>query len=402
MRTGILGFVPLRLTQAREARGLSITELAELTGVSRQSISNYENSKQAPGHAILNRIAEKLKLPIRFFLKPCQRRDNKIFFRALSAATQQARVMAGRRTEWLQDIIDYLGEMIEFLPENVPNYDIGNNPLILTNNDIENITSECRQKWGLKDGPISNVVLLFENNGIIITRLKLYTTVMDSFSVWYEDYNLPIIILGDDKRIAVRSRFDAAHELGHLILHRSVDRFGGFYKEGYFAEMEKQAHRFSSAFLLPAQSFTSDFGYPSLDAFWALKTKWKVSIKAMIKRCHDLNIIDDDYAKKLYIGYNRRGWNKGEPFDDEWHPEEPVFSRRCVELIVKDKVQTREGILSDLHFSDVDIEELASLERGYLTRKSIIEPSPQLKNQKNSISPHGGPGTVIPFSRKKE
>jgi Zn-dependent peptidase ImmA (M78 family) len=396
MITGIPDFTPMRLTQAREARGLSLTELADLCGVSRQSISNYENSKQSPTQSVLERIAEKLNLPTQFFLRPYQQRDNsRIFFRALSAATKKARTRAGRRLEWLEETIDYLKEFIDFLPVNIPNFDVGKSLHILHNDDIEKIANDCRREWGLGDGPISNMVRLLENQGTIMALLRLDANNLDSFSVWYK--NMPIIVIGNDKCSAVRLRFDSAHELGHLVLHRSIDKIGR-----YFKEVEDQASRFASAFLLPAKAFTKDFSYPTLNSFLSIKRKWKVSIKAMIKRCHDLNIISDDYAQKLYINYSQRRWTKNEPFDDELKPEEPMFSHRCIDLMIKEKIQSREGILGNLPFASNDIEELLTLPRGFFARTSNVELMPQLKNQKKSTIPHGEPGTVIPFSRKKD
>ena len=311
MITGIPDFTPMRLTQAREARGLSLTELADLCGVSRQSISNYENSKQIPTQLVLERIAEKLNLPTQFFLRPYQQRDNsRIFFRALSAATKKARTRAGRRLEWLEETIDYLKEFIDFLPANIPNFDVGKSPHILHDDEIEDIATKCRREWGLGDGPIPNMVRLLENQGTIMALLRLDANNLDSFSVWYS--NMPIIVVGNDKCSAVRLRFDSAHELGHLVLHRSIDKIGR-----YFKEVETQASRFASAFLLPAKAFAKDFSYPTLNSFLSIKMKWKVSIKAMIKRCHDLNIISDNYAQKLYINYNQRRWTREEPFDNE-------------------------------------------------------------------------------------
>lgn len=134
MITGVPDFTPMRLTQAREARGLSLIELADLCGVSRQSISNYENSKQIPTQSVLERISKTLNLPIQFFLRPYKQRDNsRIFFRALSAATKKARTRAARRLEWLEEIIDYLREFIDFLPVNIPNFDVGQMPHTLDN-----------------------------------------------------------------------------------------------------------------------------------------------------------------------------------------------------------------------------------------------------------------------------
>jgi Zn-dependent peptidase ImmA (M78 family)/DNA-binding XRE family transcriptional regulator len=394
MRTAIPGFTPMRLTQAREARGLSLTVLADLCGISRQSISNYENGKQSPSHSVLERIADKLNLPTQFFLRPYQDRDNsRIFFRALSAATKQARTRAKRRLEWLEETIDYLREFIDFLPVNIPDFDVGKTPHNLHNNDIEKIAKECRREWGLGDGPISNVVRLLENQGTMIALLRLDANNLDSFSIWY--LNTPIIVIGNDKCSAVRLRFDSAHELGHLVLHRSIEKIGR-----YFKEVEVQASRFASAFLLPAEAFTKDFSYPTLNSFLSIKRKWKVSIKAMIKRCYDLNIIDDDDAKRLYMNYNQRRWAKEEPFDNELPVEEPMFNRRCVELIINEKIQSREGILGNLAFTSNDIEELLSLPKGYLTNNSNIEYLPQVRKPMVSKDPSGG--TVIPFDKKRE
>ena len=396
MITGIPDFTPMRLTQAREARGLSLTELADLCDISRQSISCYENSKKIPTQLVLERIAEKLNLPIQFFLRPYEQRDNsRIFFRALSAATKKARTRAARRLEWLEETVDYLREFIDFLPVNIPNFDIGKIPPTLHNDEIEEIAINCRHEWGLGDGPISSMVRLLENQGAIMALLRLDANNLDSFSVWYS--STPIIVVGNDKCSAVRLRFDIAHELGHLILHRSIDKIGR-----YFKEIEDQASRFASAFLLPAKAFAKDFSYPTLNSFLSIKRKWKVSIKCMIKRSHDLNLISDNYAQKLYINYNQRRWTRNEPFDDELKPEEPIFSRRCIDLMIKEKIQSREGILSNLAFASNDIEELLTLPRGFFARTSNVELMPQLKNQKKSTVPHGGPGTVVPFSRKKD
>ena len=52
-----------RLTEGRELRGLSVAELAEQIGVTRQSIYKYENGTQAPSEETVERTQ-----PSRFFL----------------------------------------------------------------------------------------------------------------------------------------------------------------------------------------------------------------------------------------------------------------------------------------------------------------------------------------------
>jgi Zn-dependent peptidase ImmA (M78 family)/DNA-binding XRE family transcriptional regulator len=397
MAVGTLGFVAERLVEAREARGLSITDLADLTGIAKQLISEYEKGKKTPSPESFSRLADKLNLPHRFFFKsPPQINREQIFFRSLSAATKKARLRAERRLNWFEEIIEYLTHFIELLPVNIPNYDIGNDPNIISLEDVEELALKCRREWGLGDGPISNVVRLLENNGIIVARQELDATTLDSFSRWSSE-NIPIIVLGIDKRSAVRSRLDAGHELGHLVLHRSIDKLGGT----RLAIIEHQAFRFASAFLLPARSFVNDFSFPSLDVFLNLKLKWKVSIAAMIFRCKELSIIDDYQYSYLFKSYNKRGWKKREPYDDEIIVETPVFISRCIDLIINEKIQAPEDILNNLIWPNSDLEGLIGLPRGYLTRSSVATPLPQLKNQKKSTLGHG-PGTIIPFSRKKD
>lgn len=397
MRPGTTGFVPQRLLAAREARGLTATELADLTGVTRQSISAYEKGKQTPSPMVLTRISEKLNLPSAFFLKrPYQRDQNPISFRSLSAATKRARIRAEMRLDWLKETIDYLSQFVDLLPVNVPNFDVGKDPSVLSLEEIEDIAAKCRREFGLGDGPISNMVRLLENHGVIVTRQELNAPKLDAFSKWFSSNGVPIVVLGADKHSAVRSRLDAAHELGHLVLHCSVRKMGAFIKI-----VEAQAFRFASAFLLPAETFTRDFGFPSLDTLWMLKSKWKVSIGAMVKRCQELGIIDEDHATRLWINYNRRGWKKKEPLDDTLPVEEPVFIRRCIELIVREKVQSREDILTGLSLTDSDVEDLTGLPRGYFRRgTSGVEPLPRLRKPKSSKVDHHN-GSVVQFTRKK-
>jgi hypothetical protein len=60
--------------------------------------------------------------------------------------------------------------------------------------------------------------------------------------------SLSVIILFADKGKKDRSRFDAAHELGHLVMH------GPSTPEEQLKEVERQAHQFAAAFLTPETS----------------------------------------------------------------------------------------------------------------------------------------------------
>ena len=199
-----------------------------------------------------------------------------------------------------------------------------------------------------------------EFNGVIVSKIEVDAEKLDAFSQWSKVADTPFVVLGVDKASAVRSRFDAAHELAHLLIHRGVDR-RRINDPADYKLMEEQAHRFSSALLLPASAFAKEMWAPSLDTFVSLKRRWGVSIQAMIMRCRDLSIINDDQEKRLWINLNRRGWKKEEPLDNLMEPETPKLIRRSIEMLISENVRRPEHIIADLHIASSDIEELAGL-----------------------------------------
>jgi Zn-dependent peptidase ImmA (M78 family) len=111
--------------------------------------------------------------------------------------------------------------------------------------------------WGLNPSPIQDLVGLLESNGLFIARDDLEAPALDSFSEYVREDQTAYCVLGTEKASAVRSRFDAAHELGHVLLHRTVtDKY--IRRTDMFKLLESQAHRFAGAFLLPASSFATD------------------------------------------------------------------------------------------------------------------------------------------------
>ncbi len=399
MKPGTPGFVGERLREAREAHEMTITALSEILGVSKQAISQYEKGVQTPRPEVMERLAARLNLPMRFFLQPRpETAFNTVFFRSMSSATNSARGRGKIRFGWLKEMVAYLRQFVLFKDVHLPDFDIPQDPLVLNPEKIEWYARECRRKWDMGDGAITNVVLLLENNGIVVTRGQLGEK-LDAFSEWSTSDNTPYIFLGTDKQTAVRSRFDAAHELGHLLLHRSIPK-NLLNNSRDFNLIERQADRFAAAFLLPAEIFLRDLSFPSLDAFRVLKEKWKVSIQMMIMRCWHLNIVNDEERQRLFVNLNRRGWRKKEPLDDRLAPERPVFLRRCFELLIENHVQSREDILSTLPFRISDIEELTELPKGFLEEQgNKIEPLPRLASPRSDRRPTSG-ADIIPFKRQ--
>jgi len=384
MASGTYGFRGERLKEAREARGMTAASLAEQLSITRSAVSQFETNRTSPSPEIMHKISGVLNLPQRFFVREPFRPGKKhFFFRCLSSATKAARARIKRKHEWLQDLVGFLSHYVEFPRENLPDLDLPSNPLDLTENDIENAAAELRRYWGLGQAPISNVVWLLENNGVIVTRMVLGEQIegsseartikgdggLDALSIWAE--NVPYIILGADKASAARSRFDAAHELGHLILHRKACEWvsegsDDLEKKNRFRTQEEQAHRFSGAFLLPKEQFKSEFYVASLDALRTLKERWRTSIGMMIKRAGDLALIDIDEQKRLWVNLSRRGWRTHEPLDDKLVLEQPRLLRGAILLLLEQGILSKAVVREAVPFASDDIETLCNLGSGFL------------------------------------
>src|SRR5438094_162699 len=83
----------------------------------------------------------------------------------------------------------------------------------------------------------------FEPSDDNLRALAIDAKEVDAFSMWHGE--TPFVFL-NTKKSCERSRFDAAHELGHLVLHRHGVPQG--------QQAEAEANAFASAFLMPRAS----------------------------------------------------------------------------------------------------------------------------------------------------
>ena len=345
MKVGTPGFVGERLREAREARGLTSASLASILGVTPAAMTQYENGDQTPRPEVMGAIASTLRIPPSFFLTPTKRELGVIFWRSLQSATKLARNIAARRLGWVQDITQTLASHLEFRPLNLPDLKLPRDPLAISDETIDILAMECRRYWGLGDGPIPNVAMLLEQNGVVLARDDLQETALDALLKWCPEERSAYCLVSSAKDSAVRGRFNLLHELGHLILHRSLDRWH-LENLKLHGIIEAQAFRFAGAIALPTESFAGDVYSFSLDAFLTLKPKWKMSAGVMIKRCESLGILREETAQKLWRSVASRGWRTSEPLDDELPHEQPQMLKEAMEFVLN-KGLIREELVGD-------------------------------------------------------
>jgi Zn-dependent peptidase ImmA (M78 family)/transcriptional regulator with XRE-family HTH domain len=358
MVVGVPAFQPNRLTQARALRQIpSLTALAELTGLSKQILSRYEAGEAKPTEENLVTLARTVNLPITFFLKPMpQISEQPIMFRSMAAALRTER---GRARELLRLSVEagqYFSEELELPPLNLPRLNSRGDIRAISDSFIEEAAIETRRVLGFPSGPLPNLVTLTERCGVMVGRTRLADKELDGVSQWSD--TLPCVLLNSTKSPA-RSRFDLAHELGHLVLHSFLSP-DIIESRTLFNLVENQAHRFASALLLPADEFQSELLQLTLDEFVYLKPRWQVSVQAMMRRARDLDVVDDDGYLRMIKQVSARKWRMHEPLEDVVAKERPTLLQSCLQAIAEGLDAGVEMLRTALPFLSV-LEELADI-----------------------------------------
>jgi Zn-dependent peptidase ImmA (M78 family)/DNA-binding XRE family transcriptional regulator len=311
-----------RLKLAREANGLSQTDLAKaIKTVTAPAISQFESGLIKPSAQTLAEIAKALKFPITFFTTPSEPSDREAFFRSLRGARAKHKSAARALAEIASLLVGALEEFVEF-----PMLDVLRRPLPPSAGQhlVEKAAEDLRAEWGISDGPISNVIAELERHGIVVARLPLNVNEIDAFSVAFEAR--PIVVLSSDKGAVDRSRFDAAHELGHLVMHRAPE-------EDEHARIERQAHWFAAAFLAPAEQLVYELpDHADWQRLATLKRRWGLSMSSLLIRARDLKRISDAEYVRAMKYMSMKGWRKTEPVQ-LGHPERPTLLGKATELL---------------------------------------------------------------------
>ena len=375
-------FNPKRLKEARLIRGLTISELAEVIGVSKQAVSQFELGDITPKTETVMAIINTLKFPKSFFYREFKEQNiGNTFFRANATATKKSKEAQYNKSLLAGYLYDYLSEYIEFPELNLP--DISNfSTCDWDNESIEALALQVREFWGIDDKPITNIVNLFERNGIIVFSVNTESEKVDAF--FQQRKGRPFIFLGNEKQSASRRQFDGAHELGHLLMHDYIHN-QDILNSTEFKQMENQSNRFSSAFLLPAKPFAKTVTSTSLIHFIELKRYWNVSIAAMLYRCLDLKIIDESRYTSLVKQMSMKKMRTKEPLDDVIPLQEPVILRKSVQLLLDKKIKNELELIQEMSVPQEYIEMFCNLDSGSLNFKEP-EPAIRLVNKGNNES----------------
>lgn len=309
-----------RLRRAREIRGFTQVELLQRAGnpISAPALSQLERGVTRPGPGTLVALADAVGFPIGYFASRLgtggAEPEPTGYFRSLRSTSARDRKRALGHVFLLHDLVVAIEARLRLPDVNLP---LALADAATTRSEVEAIAASVRARFGLPAGPFEDVVRTLERHGAVVVRLSIGIAQVDAFSVTFDDR--PLVVLTSDKLNRFRSRFDAAHELGHAVMHRDVT--------GWEREAEQQAHWFSAAMLMPAEDITVELpATADWRRFLDLKAEWKVSIAALLKRAQTLNKMSDHTYTNAMKVMSMRGWRRQEPGDDALGPPEaPVL-----------------------------------------------------------------------------
>jgi Zn-dependent peptidase ImmA (M78 family)/DNA-binding XRE family transcriptional regulator len=401
MTKGINELQPARLEQALSARSLTKGQLASLVGVAASTVTKWCKGDQAPEADTFERLASVLNVQTEWLTRPMLQPVSAPLYRSNASALKAARAKLEARTEWTQEIAALLSDHVDYPQVNLPERDF-QDPEQISSADIEAAAEECRKLWQLGSAPIQDLALAAESAGIVVVREETEISAIEGLSSWSALLGHPIVLLSADKANAFRSRFDLAHEIGHLILHKHIPRAD---ERDRYNQMEKQAHRFAGALLLPAEAFANEVRVPpNLDNLLILKQRWGASVAAMMMRLHALGLLSDDEKLTLFKRRSARWGSKAEPGDDKWRPEVPRLLRRTVELLISEGVLPTESIPRYLGFSPSDVEKLCGLRENYFSTSAEVVELATLRASRTPTEPkqqfNGERATVVSIFKK--
>ncbi len=331
-------FTTSRLTIARERRRFSKKALAEIVSVTPHTILRYEAGEIEPTDEVISRLSQALGFPTGFFSEPDidGPPGDAASFRSMSAISAKERNAALAAGTLAYIVSDWVEQRFD-----LPEPDL----LDLSGDTPEMAAVSLRERWALGERPIKNMVHLLEAKGVRLFSMAENTLSVDAFSVWRGEK--PYVFLNTIKS-AEHSRHDAAHELGHLVLHKH----GG--PRGRAAE--DQANAFASAFLMPASDVLALLPrVHTLNQVIEAKKRWAVSVMSLVHRLNKLKIMSDWQYRMFCIDATDRGYRRAEPFGIA--REHSIVWQKVLTALWNERT-TKSDIAREVHIPAEEIENL--------------------------------------------
>lgn len=268
---------PDLLRVARQLRGLQQGDAAQRLGISQAMLSRVENRLSPFAGDLIDRAATVFGMPRTFFVQtdtvlgapvsvhPMWRKKAAVCAREMDQIVAELNVRLMHMRRLLRAVEIEATYPIPSLP--VDEFE-----------SVERIAALARAQWQMPAGPIHNLTRALEAAGIVVVHSDMAGSAVDG--VTFSAPGLPPLIVLNGNQPADRMRFTLAHELGHLVMHRTQPT----------QQMEEQANEFASFFLMPTQDIRPYYSRRiDLRLLAELKPVWRVSMASLLMRARSLD-----------------------------------------------------------------------------------------------------------------
>jgi len=281
------GGIGANLQRLRGMRGLTQDAAAQAAGLSRAAYRNLEAGLSEPRASTLVALAKALGVPPGDLLRPAPP-PPRARFRSKRRLKDRARILhdVGRQ-------LDDYGSLERLVDQERP-YLFAQFRVPHGANRAGKAAEQVRANLDLKDEPIFDISGLLEDKiGIKVLWLEMASEGFFGLSV-AEDGAGPAIVVNSWDRISVeRQIFTAAHELGHLLLHRDEFDPDEITED---LEAEREADVFAAYLLMPEQRFADEWeevrGLALFDAVLKIKRIFRVSYRTVLYRLDERGVPD--------------------------------------------------------------------------------------------------------------
>lgn len=308
---------PAMITLAREAQGLTQTELAKMLEVSQALLSKIEAGIKPITDVVLVRLSEILGYPEDFFVQTdtvfgpglsefFHRRRQDVSVKVLARVHAQINIIRMHITRLLRSV--------EIPPLKIRPLDMAD-----FQHRPQEVARSVRAAWQMPEGPIPNVIRVIEDAGGIVIRHAFGTPQIDAISRWVP--GLPPLFFVNQGLSTDRERMSLCHELGHILMHDMPND-----------QMEVEANQFAAEFLMPARDVAPHLDHISIQRLAALKPYWRVSMAGLLYRAKELRKLSPQSVTSLWAKMNQMGIRKREPAELDLTSESPTVLKDILKL----------------------------------------------------------------------
>lgn len=306
---------PVMITLARETRGLTQRELADILNVTQGKVSKMESGFLQVSEAILESLSVELRYPKKFFYQN---------FEVYPAGMHLYRKHKTLPNKDLTRIAASMNVFRTHVKQLLQSAEIDYKPLLECDLDEYGTPSEIarivRQHLQIPRGVIKSVTEILEDAGVLIIPFNPQTRFFSGASMLTEKPNYIVVI--NETMPGDRWRWTLAHELGHMVMHRIPTE-----------DMEREADEFAAEFLMPAREIGQFLSNLTVERLAFLKRQWKVSMIAILNHALRLNKITPRQHRSLITRLAQLGITRiKEPAELNFPVEQPTLLNELIEF----------------------------------------------------------------------